>query len=124
MSCSNCTPNACSEMSLQRFRPWSTLIRFWEDVAKTIPKDVSGSTFAAEMKVGTVTLTIHIDETNAVGGEITLSLTASETGTFPNIKRGEWDLEQSTSGVPETVVPTQTINVSTPVTVQAPVVVP
>jgi hypothetical protein len=105
-------------MTLERFRPWSVLVRFWEDTAKTIPLDVSGSTFAAEMRVGAVTVAINIDVTDAALGEITLYLTEEETGTFPaNTKRGRWDLEQTTGGVPTTVVPTQQVVISTPVTV-------
>lgn len=105
-------------MALERFRPWSVLIRFWEDAAKTIPLDVSGSTFASEMRVGAVTITVNIDELDAALGEITIFLTEDETGTLPaNTKRGRWDLEQTTDGVPTTVVPTQQVTISTPVTV-------
>lgn len=102
---------------MQRFRPWSVLVRFWEDAAKTIPRDVSASTFAAEMKVGAVTQDININTTDAALGEITLFLTAAETGEFPNVKNGEWDLEETIAGVPSTAIPTQRVHVSTPVTV-------
>jgi hypothetical protein len=105
-------------MTLERFRPWSVLSRFWEDAEKTIPQDVSGSTFASEMRIGTDTVTININVDDAALGEITLYLTAEETGDLPpNATQGRWDLEQTTGGVPTTAVPAQPVSLTTPVTV-------
>jgi len=105
-------------MELQRFRQWSTLVRFWEDTAKTIPLDVSARVFTAEMKVGAMTISIHIITVDAALGEITLYLTDEETGTLPwNASTGKWDLCEDVLGVLTTAIPTQTIKITTPVTV-------
>lgn len=105
-------------MELQRFRQWSVLVRFWSDVAKTMPLDVSGRVFTAEMKAGSVTIPINVNDTDAVIGEITLFLTDEQTRTLPsNANTGKWDLCEDVLGVLITAIRTQTITITTPVTV-------
>lgn len=72
------------------------------------PLDVSGRTYAAQVRAwpsGGVLATFDVDETNAAGGTIVLSLGHAVTaGLAGTVTEARWDLSQSVGGTLTTVM--------------------
>jgi len=71
-------------------------LTFYSDAAKTSPMNLSGSTFAAQLRTSpddTAHVDFSIDTTNAATGVLLLSLTHTQTAALGRLYA--WDLQQT-----------------------------
>jgi hypothetical protein len=75
-------------LQINRGREFSVTLRFYQDDARTQPKDVSGNTYVSEFREGasalsTVVTTLSQDVSNAANGEIRFFATDAATTAIP-----------------------------------------